>query len=200
MNGGIMPDPFGIGKDDALESPRPIVPTPAIMVGELRGRRVLAGLPGFGWRADLRADEKVIQGSRTYVPVMPESEWYRAEAERTEVFAALVPVERVWVEELGFAGAPPSGMTGSHLVSLDEPPRRTPVSAVDAGSLTGRRVTRTLGNGEEQRDLRAVTELHVSDDGTVAVRVAHELDWYRWGWTGKLPRTLEVPAHLIWVE
>jgi hypothetical protein len=40
----------------------------------------------------------------------------------------------------------------------------------------------------------------VSDDGTVSVRVAQELDWYRWGWSGKLPRTLEVAAHLVWVE
>ncbi|WP_092551626.1 hypothetical protein [Actinoplanes derwentensis] len=195
-----MPDPFGSGREGALESPRPIVPTPAMMAGDLRGRRVLVGLPGYGWRGDLRADEKVIQGSRTYIPVMPEGEWYRAEAERTEVFAALVPVERVWVEELGFAGTSVPGAKVNQLVSLDEPPRRPPVSAVDADSLTGRRVTQALNDGEELRDLRAVTESYVSDDGAVTVRVAQELDWYRWGWSGKLPRTLEVPAHLIWVE
>ena len=57
-----------------------------------------------------------------------------------------------------------------------------------------------MEDGEERRDLRAVTETHVSDDGTVTVRVAQELDWYRWGWNGKIPRTLEVPAHLVWVE
>jgi len=74
------------------------------MGGQLRGRRVIIGLPGHGWRGDLRADEKVVQGSRTYVPVMSEGEWYRAEAEQTEVFAPLVPVERVWVEEYGMAG------------------------------------------------------------------------------------------------
>ncbi|WP_430781300.1 hypothetical protein [Actinoplanes sp. G11-F43] len=195
-----MPDPFSGGRESALESPRPIVPTPAMMAGDLRGRRVLVGLPGYGWRGDLRADEKVVQGSRTYVPVMPEAEWYRAEAERTEVFAALVPVERVWVEELGFAGTSNPGAKVNRLVSLDEPPRRPPVSAVDADSLTGRRVTQILDDGEEQRDLRAVTESHVSEDGTVTVRVAQELDWYRWGWSGKLPRTLEVSAHLVWVE
>ncbi|GAA1597899.1 hypothetical protein [Actinoplanes couchii] len=195
-----MPDPFSSGRESALDSPRPIVPTPAMMAGDLRGRRVLVGLPGYGWRGDLRADEKVVQGSRTYIPVMPEGEWYRAEAERTEVFAALVPVERVWVEELGFAGTSTPGAKVNQLVSLDEPPRRPPVSAIDADSLTGRRVTQVLDDGEERRDLRAVTESHVSDDGTVTVRVAQELDWYRWGWSGKLPRTLEVPAHLIWVE
>jgi hypothetical protein len=195
-----MPDPFSGRRDGALDSPRPIVPTPATMAGDLRGRRVLVGLPGHGWRGDLRADEKVIQGSRTYVPVMPESEWYRAEAERTEVFAALVPVERVWVEELGFAGTTTPGAKVNQLVSLDEPPRRPPVSAIDADTLTGRRVTQILDDGNERRDLRAVTESHVSDDGTVSVRVAQELDWYRWGWSGKLPRTLEVSAHLVWVE
>jgi hypothetical protein len=195
-----MPDPFSGRRDGALDSPRPIVPTPATMAGDLRSRRVLVGLPGHGWRGDLRADEKVIQGSRTYVPVMPEAEWYRAEAERTEVFAALVPVERVWVEELGFPGTTTPGAKVNQLVSLDEPPRRPPVSAIDADSLTGRRVTQILDDGSERRDLRAVTESHVSDDGTVSVRVAQELDWYRWGWSGKLPRTLEVPAHLIWVE
>ncbi|MBO3743571.1 hypothetical protein [Actinoplanes flavus] len=200
MSGGTMPDPFGGHREGALESPRPIVPTPATMAGELRGRRVLVGLPGHGWRGDLRADEKVIQGSRTYVPVMPEAEWYRAEAEQTEVFAALVPVERVWVEELGFAGTSIPGAKVNQLVSLDEPPRRPPVAAIDADSLTGRRVTQVTDNGEERRDLRAVTETHVSDDGTVTVRVAQELDWYRWGWSGKIPRTLEVPAHLVWVE
>ncbi|MEU4156040.1 hypothetical protein [Actinoplanes sp. NPDC026670] len=195
-----MPDPFSGRRDGALDSPRPIVPTPATMAGDLRGRRVLVGLPGHGWRGDLRADEKVIQGSRTYVPVMPEAEWYRAEAERTEVFAALVPVERVWVEELGFPGTTTPGAKVNQLVSLDEPPRRPPVSAIDADTLTGRRVTQILDDGNERRDLRAVTESHVSDDGTVSVRVAQELDWYRWGWSGKLPRTLEVPAHLLWVE
>src|SRR3982750_633265 len=122
MTGGSRPDPFAGHPDWALDPPRPIVPTPATMSGQLRGRRVLIGLPGHGWRGDLRADEKVVQGSRTYVPVMPEAEWYRAEAERTEVFAPLVPVERVWVEELGLAGTLGRDRdVVSRLGSLDEP-------------------------------------------------------------------------------
>ena len=201
MTGGSMPDPFAGRSDWAPDPPRPIVPTPAIMGGQLRGRRVLIGLPGHGWRGDLRADEKVVQGSRTYVPVMPESEWYRAEAEQTEVFAPLVPVERVWVEEEGMAGiASPTGDVMSRLVSLDEPPRRPPVAALDAVGLTGRRVVQLLEDGGELRDLRAVTELHTSDDGDICARVAPELEWYRWGWSGRAPRTLEVPVHLLWVE
>jgi hypothetical protein len=195
-----MPDPFS-GSGWTTEPPRPVVPTAAIMAGQLRGRRVLIGLPGHGWRADLRADEKVVQGSRTYVPVMPEAEWYRAEAEQTEVFAPLVPVERVWVEELGMAAlnATPGDVL-SRLVSLDEPPRRNPVAALDAAALTGRRVVQVLEDGGERRDLRAVTELHTSDEGDICARVTTELDWYRWGWSGKTPATLEVPVHLLWVE
>lgn len=201
MTGGAVPDPFAGHPDWALEAPRSIVPTPANMSGQLRGRRVVTGLPGHGWRADLRADEKVVQGSRTYVPVMVESEWYRAEAEQTEVFAPLVPIERVWVEELGMAGSFPTdeGVT-SRLVSLDEPPRRVPVAALDAGTLTGRRVVELLEDGGERRDLRAVTELHTNDVGDICARVAAELDWYRWAWSGKAPKTLEVPVHLLWVE
>jgi hypothetical protein len=201
VTGGSVPDPFAGHPDWTQATPRPIVPTPAVMAGQLRGRRVLIGLPGHGWRGDLRADEKVVQGSRTYVPVMPEAEWYRAEAEQTEVFAPLVPVERVWVEEFGMSGTTqPAGDVMSRLVSLDEPPRRTPVSALDADALTGRRVVQLLDDGGERRDLRAVTELHTSDDGDICARVADELDWYRWGWSGRAPRTLEVPVHLLWVE
>ena len=196
-----MPDPFAGHPEWSREGPRPIVPTPATMAGQLRGRRVLIGLPGHGWRGDLRADEKVVQGSRTYVPVMPEAEWYRAEAEQTEVFAPLVPVERVWAEEYGMAGTrPATDDVMSRLVSLDDPPRRMPVPALDADVLTGRRVIQMLDDGGERRDLRAVTELHTSDDGDICARVAAELDWYRWGWSGRSPRTLEVPVHLLWVE
>ncbi|WP_250031515.1 hypothetical protein [Paractinoplanes maris] len=201
MTGGPVPDPSAARHDWAPDPPRPIVPTPASMSGALRGRRVLIGLPGLGWRGDLRADEKVVQGSRTYVPVMPEAEWYRAEAEQTEVFAPLVPVERVWVEEYGLSGLPSDGSDlMSKLVSLDEPARRPAVAALDAGALTGRRVVQLLDSGKEQRDLRAVTEMHTSDDGDICIRIATELDWYRWGWSGKTPRTLEVPVHKVWLE
>jgi hypothetical protein len=201
VTGGAVPDPFAGHPGWAPEQPRPIVPTPATMAGHLRGRRVLIGLPGHGWRADLRADEKVVQGSRTYVPVMPEAEYYRAEAEQTEVFAPLVPVERVWAEEYGVAGtAVPADDVMSRLVSLDEPPRRNPVAALDADRLAGRRVVQMLDDGGERRDLRAVTELHTSDDGDICARVTTELDWYRWAWSGRTPRTLEVAVHLLWVE
>jgi hypothetical protein len=201
MSGESSPDPFAGHPDWKLDPPRPVVPTPATMSGQLRGRRVLTGLPGHGWRSDLRADEKVVQGSRTFVPVMPEGEWYRAEAEQTEIFAPLVPVERVWVEEYGVAGiAFPADDVNSRLVSLDEPARRVPLAALDAPSLSGRRVVRLLDDGNEERELRAVTELHTNNEGDICARVTTELDWYRWGWSGHTPRTLEVLVHRLWVE
>ncbi|MEJ3742180.1 hypothetical protein WEI85_02610 [Actinomycetes bacterium KLBMP 9797] len=177
-------------------TPRPIVPTPASMCTDLRGRRVVVGLPGYGWHADLRADEKVVQGSRTYVPVIPEHEWYKAESEQIEVFAPLVPADRVWVELLGDAGSP--GQTVS-LVSLDAPPRREPIPAANATRLTGQRVIQVV-EGVERRDLRAVTETHSGATGDICVRIATEVEWYRWAWSGQSPRTLEVSAQVLWAE
>lgn len=186
--------------------PGRIEPTPAAAVEDLRGRRVIMGLPGLGWRGDLRADAPIVQGSRTYVPVLPEQEWYRAESEQTEVFAPLVPVERVWVEMIG--GSPDQAPTAadlvSRLVSLDHPPARQPMPAREATGVTGRRVVKVPGPDEktavDQRDLRAVTEPHTAADGDICVRVCAELDWYRWAWSGQPPKTLSVPVHLLWLE
>src|SRR5262249_19655648 len=153
------------------------------------------------------ADTPVVQGSRTYVPVLSEQEWYRAEAEQTEVFAPLVPLERVWVETVGRLAADPAATPSdlvSRLVSLDSPPHRWPVAARDAQQLPGRRVVKTPGPEEkaaaDRRDLRAVTELFSSASGDICARVCTELDWYRWAWSGQPPKTLEVPVHLLWVE
>ncbi len=200
----------------SVPPPAPIVPTPAAAQRSVRGRRVVIGLPGLGWRADMRADSPVVQGSRTYVPVLPEQEWYRAEAEQIEAFAPMVPIERVWVE----AVAAPSAVEDagaqdlvSRLVSLDAPPRQVPVPVRDAIHVTGRRVVRVPGPDEkageqrareqrarEQRDLRAVTEPYTNADGDICLRVATELDWYRWTWSAKTPKTLEVPVHVLWLE
>ena len=163
---------------------------------------MLVGLPGYGWRGDLRGDDTVVQGSRTYVPVIPEAEWYRAEAEQTEVFAPLVPVERVWVETVaGAAGTVDAGRRRglpAGVAGRPAPPR------AGAGHRRGRADRAPGGPGRrrrgERRDLRAVTELHSGADGDICVRVATELEWYRWAWSGKAPKTLEVPVHLLWVE
>jgi hypothetical protein len=186
--------------------PAPIVPVPATAHRELRGHRVIVGLPGLGWRADLRGDAAVVQGSRTYVPVLSELEWYRAEAEQIEVFAPLMPIERIWVELVGSSAVEqrPDLDLVSRLVSLDAPPRRDPLPVRDVLAVTGRRVVKVPGPEEkaaaDRRDLRAVTEPYSSADGDICVRVAAELDWYRWAWSGQAPKTLEVPVHLLWVE
>ncbi|WP_432984813.1 hypothetical protein [Dactylosporangium sp. CA-233914] len=183
-------------------APAGIELVPASILRELRGRRAVIGLPGLGWRGDLRIDDVVVQASRTYVPALPEQEWYRAEAEQTEVFAPLVPLERVWVERVS------SSVTRSgddfQLVSLDAPPSRAPRRIRDVPGVTGRRVVRVPGpedkTGRDQRDLRAVTEAYSGVEGDICVRVCREVDWYRWAWSGQAPKTLEVPIHLLWVE
>ncbi|GAA5196978.1 hypothetical protein GCM10023322_67180 [Rugosimonospora acidiphila] len=182
--------------------PRTLTPVGAAGRDDLRGKRVLVGQPGLGWRGDLRADAPVVQGSRTYVPVLTEQEWYRAEVEQVETFAPLVPVDRVWVEVLGDSEAEDATRWKdlfTRLVSLDAPAPRQPISARVAASLTGRRVVRVSPSGE-QRDLRAVTEPYQNAASDICVRICTELNWYRWGWTGQVPRSQEVPVYLLWIE
>jgi hypothetical protein len=182
-------------------TPPPILPVPAAGRADLRGRRVLIGLPGIGWRGDLRADATIVQTSRTYVPVLPEHEWYRSEAERTEVFAPLVPIERVWVEVASTAGAATRTGTDvlSRLVSLDAPPPRDPVPVRELAQLTGRRLVQADGS-RAVRDLRAVTEPYQNHEGDICLRICAEQDWYRWAWSGAAPATREVPIYLLWAE
>lgn len=192
--------------------PAPIVPRPAVSVPDLRGRRVIIGLPGAGWRHDLRSDAPVQQNGRSYIPVLPEHEWYRAETEQIEVFAPLVAVERVWVEEHGPEPSRPVPDLAARIVTLDAPPRRDALPARDVAGLTGRRVIEVpagdAGEGDgggpvgavERRDIRAVTEPYPGTQGDIWVRVAAEADWYRWGWSGRFPHTLAVPLRRLWVE
>lgn len=194
------PDPIRKEPDGGLNPPRPVVPVPALSHDDLRGRRVIVGIPGLGWRHDLRADEKVVQGSRTYIPVMAEHEWYKAELEQIEVFAPLVPADHVWVETLGRReDIDHLHGSGSGLVSLDGPPTRRPIAIGLALRVTGQRLVQLI-DGVERRDIRAVTERYVSETGEICTHVATEVEWYRWTWTGKPPKTLELPVDSIWLE
>ncbi|WP_144119723.1 hypothetical protein [Catellatospora sichuanensis] len=188
--------------------PAPIVPVPALTVinsgGVLRGARVMIGLPGHGWRTGMRGDTMVRQGARSLIPVLAEAEWYRAERERIEVFAALVPVERVWVETISTSAERTATTDGLILVSLDAPTTRVAVpaealAAQATGQLMGRRLVQTGADGE-QRGLRAVTEAHTGPEGTAQVRVTQEHEWYRWAATGQAPATRAVPLADLWVE
>jgi len=186
--------------------PAPIVPVPAITVvasgGTLRGARVLIGLPGHGWRGEMRADALVRQGARSRVPVLSEADWYRAERDRIEVMAALVPIDRVWVETLSTADAStdaPSPADAPQLVSLDSPPTRPAAPTDGSTQLFGRRLVHTGPEGET-RSLRAVTEAHRGQDGVRQIRVASEADWYGWAATGKAPATRALPVNELWLE
>jgi hypothetical protein len=133
--------------------------------------------------------------------VIPEQDWYKAELEQLEVFAPLVPAERVWIEKLDIAtksGERTDGGT-QRLVSLDAPPEQHPLSAVDAIRVTGRRLVQFV-EGVERRDLRAVTEPYMSTENDTCIRIATELEWYRWVWSGQHPKTLEVSTRLLWLE
>ncbi len=186
--------------------PAAIVPVPALAVdgsgGTLRGARVLIGLPGHGWRSEMRADALVRQGARTFVPVLSEADWYRAERDRVEVAAALVPVERVWVETLSTADMThdqPVMSDGPPMVSLDSPTTRLPVPVEGVTQLTGRRLIHTGPDGET-RGLRAASEAHRGMDGTPQVRVTTETDWYRWAATGQAPPTKALLTSELWLE
>jgi hypothetical protein len=173
-------------------APPPIIPMPAARYGRLRGRRVIIGVPGAGFRGDLRADDSVVQGSRTFVPVLTEQEYYRAELHHIEAFAILVPIERAWAEEPGWP-------TIDYLQPLDAPPMRHPVRIESAGALLGRRLIQTAPDGFV-RDLRAVSDGHVSHAGLRCVRVCAESGWYDWALTGTTPTTVEMTLDQLWVE
>jgi hypothetical protein len=175
-----------------LTVPDPVVPTPAAQFGELRGRRVLIGIPGVGFRADLRADDAVIQGSRTFVPVLTEQDYYRAEMEQIEVFAPLVPIDRVWVEDVR-----PAAWVRS--AALDAPALRRPQAARTVLGLTGRRLIHQVADGFV-RDLRALSELFSTSAGEECVRVCVESEWYAWALTGSIPESMDLVVASLWAE
>ncbi|MBX6724294.1 MAG: hypothetical protein IRY92_13845 [Dactylosporangium sp.] len=173
-------------------APPPLVPVPAARYTRVRGRRVIIGVPGVGFRGDLRADDPVVQGSRTFVPVLTEQEYYRAELHHIEAFAILVPVDRVWVEEPGPAAA-------DHLQPLDAPPIQWPRAAKAGEHLLGRRVVRSVPDGFV-RDLRALSNSHTSHTGVESVRVCAESAWYAWALDGTPPSSMEIPTDQLWIE
>jgi hypothetical protein len=171
------------------------VPVPAAAFSTLRGRRVMIGVPGVGFRNDLRADDPVIQGDRTYVPILTEQDYYRAESQGVEAFATLVPIERVWVEEI----ADVSRVPAHNKAALDAPPTRHPLTSTDAGDLIGRRVIQRVADGFI-RNLRATTSLYLAKDGRMSVQVCGEAEWYQWAAAGSVPLMTQVEAFDIWIE
>jgi hypothetical protein len=173
-------------------APEPIVPVRAVDWPDVRGQRVIVGKAGLGWRTDLRADSCVTQDDRTFVPVLTEHDWYRSEAEQMEVFAPLVPISRVWVEVPRY----------DHRLDQAAPSVRLPVPVEEASSIVGCRVVcfaPGTASGFE-RAFRAVAEVGRGSRGRRVILVVKELDWYRWTWTGRIPKAIEVPAEQAWIE
>jgi hypothetical protein len=153
---------------------------------------VLIGVPGVGFRGDLRADNPVVQGGRTFAPVLTEHDYYRSELEQIEVFAPLVPIDRIWVEDVRPA---PSTATAP----LDHPPPAGPIPAVQSFGLTGRRAVHRVADGFV-RDLRFLSESYPGPSGEPCVRMCAEAEWYLWAFRGATPRAIEVPAADAWAE
>lgn len=172
--------------------PEPILAVRASQWPEVRGQRIIVGRANLGWRRDLRADSVVVQDGRTFVPVLTEHDWYRAEAEDVEVFAPLVPISRVWVE------------VPAAEVRIDSaaPEPRWPVPVDQKTSVTGARVVYLAPAPTPvfERGWRAVSEVHQSTGGRPILLVVHELDWYRWAWTGRIPQAMEIPVDNTWAE
>lgn len=212
-------DNFPDGDSWLPTPPSPVITVPAANAPDLRGQRVVVGEPGKGWRGDLRADDPVMHDGRAHVPVLAEHDYYHAELEGVEIFAPLIPIDRVWVEHVLASAAKPDGgrperfiedeLTSrarhgsrdflARLVTLDTPPPRLPVPVRDVPNVTGRRLVQVQPSGEH-RDLRAVSEPYENTDGDICVRVCDEPDWYSWALSGRTPPTRETPIYLLWAE
>jgi hypothetical protein len=156
---------------------------------------VIVGVPGLGFRDGMRADNAVTNAGRTFVPVLTEQDYYRAETEQIEVFAPLVPMDRVWVELVADDRQRPIHPPAA----LDSPQPRPPIPVLDATCLLGRRVVQAVPDGFI-RDLRTVTDVYRDANGRTSVRICGELEWYRWALVGTAPSTVETSADSLWVE
>jgi hypothetical protein len=136
----------------------------------------------------------VTNGGRTFVPVLTEQDYYRAEIEQIEVFAPLVPIDRVWVEHLGQKVDRIAQSVGP----LDAPMARLPTLVSATKPILGLRVVQVVPDGFV-RDLRAVTDVYRTGEDTSA-RICGEAEWYRWALTGAAPSTVEVLTRHLWVE
>ncbi|HEX6075468.1 MAG TPA: hypothetical protein VFZ32_09435 [Micromonosporaceae bacterium] len=182
--------------------PATIVPVPAEQVVDLRGRRAIVGEAGKGWRGELRTDQPDTPDGvpASHVPVLTEVDFYRAELDQIEVFAPLVPIQQVWIEQPEPGPVWPGAVDPARgRTSLDAPPVRHPSPAVATTPLTGRRVA-VMSGGGARRDLRAVSEPYRDRSGGDSVNVCPERDWYAWALTGRVPEVETYPADLVWAE
>jgi hypothetical protein len=171
--------------------PRATIFVQASEIADPRGMRAVVGSHTYGWRRDLRCDRPLIRGGKSYVPILTEHDWYRAESERTEVFAPLIPIDRVWISTTGDPAD--SDRNGPSVAN--------PVRAVQAARICGLRIIYMPQSGTaiEERDLRATSEPHQDATGTV-ILAALEYEWYQWAWSGKIAQARRINVGDVWVE
>ncbi|THV41315.1 hypothetical protein [Glycomyces buryatensis] len=190
--------------DDAFEVPDPppvLVPVPAKRVLDIHSARVVCGVPGVGWRFDLRADDPITRDGMMLVPLITEADYYRAVDGDGDAFASLVPADDVWVQQREPNPdpiIPPPGYLIDRLTDPDKPPIRGPVPASDSPVLIGRRVWYWTNEGYRD-DFRCVSE-PFEIDGDFCVRVVEEAAWYRWSRTGHLPKPHDAFIHHLWTQ
>ncbi|MGO4600373.1 hypothetical protein [Terrabacter sp. 2YAF2] len=164
-------------------------------------------LTAYGWRSDLRissADLVDLPGLKEPgIQLVEERDHYLGADEN----GVAVDISRVWVEELvrvPQSRLSPSGSWLQPLLEDPNAPRVEPLSPVPGRThLIGSRLVRRLGDGRYDTDLRAVSGPLMSGDGTLAVAVVTEEQWYRWhkGSYTALDRTVgHFPAEELWAE
>lgn len=164
-------------------------------------------LAAYGWRTDLRigsSEMRDVPGLKEPgVQLVDEREHY---LERSEE-AVWVDISRVWVEELVHVPRSRVSPYESWLRPVLEDqnaPHLEPLHPV-AGRphLIGARVVRALGDGKYDVDLRAVSGPLMTSNGTLAVGVVAESQWYRWhqsSYTAADRTVGHLPAEGLWVE
>ena len=174
------------------DAPNPIVPTPVPSTPHFAGAGSSSAFRASGSEVIYVRTTQSSRAGRTFVPILTEQDYYRAELEQIEVFASLVPMDRVWVEEVR-----PAPTDGS--AALDAPPIRHARRPTSSEWLLSRRIIRAVADGFV-RDLRAVSGLYPTGPGAQCVRLCSEAEWYAWAFTGRVPDSVEVSALDLWVD
>lgn len=203
----------------------------AVHVGEalvgLRARFQMTSVDGsggwldYGWRDGLRVISEPTGIDGIHEPavwVQEEADYYRSLAGTQGLPRFGAGVSRLWVEEyvsqeaLGPPSAPlgPDGVplpeVGAWVASVvsgpDDPRITRPIPARDAHAFIGRRAIVSCGSTFET-DLRIIDQPTVGWDGTIALSVVDESDWFAWTtrpYRGRHPSMRAFAVEHVWVE
>ena len=175
----------------------------------------------YGWRDGLRVVSEPTGIDGIHEPavwVQEEADYYRSIAGTHGLPRFGAGVSRLWVEEYVSQEAlgPPSmahDVDGAALPELgawvagvvsgpDEPRITRPIPARDAHAFIGRRAIVSCGNTFET-DLRIIDQPTVGQDGTIALSVVDEADWFAWTtrvYNGRHPSMRAFAVEHVWVE